>query len=175
MVDHQVIFADPGSEWAAPRFAETVEPVARLAAAFGDRVILTRWVPPAAKTGSWGPYFERWPFADRPATDPVYDLVDSAVALGARHTVTEATFGKWGEQLQAITGPAPHLVLVGVATDCCVVATALPAADAGATVTVVSDASAASTDEGQVRALELMAGFGPQIVVRTADEVLASR
>lgn len=175
VIDHQVIFADPESDWAAPRFAETVDQVARLAEAFGERVVVTRWIPPATKFGSWGPYFQKWAFADRPATDAAFDLVPSAEALGSRHVVTEPTFGKWGAQLQAITGVVPHLVLAGVATDCCVVATAIPAADAGATVTVVSDASAGATDEGQQHVLALMAGFDPQIVVRTTAEVLAER
>lgn len=172
VVDHQTIFADPASPWAAPRFAETVEPVRRLAEAFGERVVTTRWVTPEPKHGSWQAYFERWPFADRPADDPAFDLVETTVALGARHTVTEPAFGKWGQQLRAITGPAPHLVLAGVATDCCVIATAIPAADAGATVTVVSDACAGSSDVGHTRALEVMAAFDPQIVVRSTDEVL---
>ncbi len=30
VIDHQAIFADPSSQWCAPRFVETVGPVARL-------------------------------------------------------------------------------------------------------------------------------------------------
>lgn len=172
VIDHQVIFADRASAWAAPRFAETVEPVRRLAEAFGERVVATRWVTPEPKHGSWRAYFQRWPFADLPPHDRAFDLVDTAAALGARHTVTEPAFGKWGEQLSAITGPAPRLVLAGVATDCCVIATAIPAADAGATVTVVSDACAGSSDDRHAQALDVMAAFDPQIVVRSTAEVL---
>ncbi|USQ76819.1 cysteine hydrolase family protein [Ornithinimicrobium cryptoxanthini] len=173
VVDPQVIFADPESKWAAPRFQKIVEPVRQLAAAFGDRVVITRWVPPEQKVGSWVPYFEQFAFADQPPDHHLFDLVPQAADLGARHTVSEPTFGKWGEQLQAITGPTPHLVLAGVATDCCVISTALPAIDAGAQVTVASDACAGSDDENHQRALDAMGLYAPQLFVVTTAEVLA--
>lgn len=171
VIDAQVVFADPESKWATPRFPEIVEPVRRLAAAFGDRVIVTRWVPPAEKVGSWVPYFEQFAFADQPPDHRLFDLVPEAADLGARHTVSEPTFGKWSEQLRALTGPTPHLVLAGVATDCCVLSTALPAIDAGAQVTVVSDACAGSDDTSHQRALDVMALYAPQLFVLTTDEV----
>lgn len=173
VVDPQVIFADPASGWSAPRWPQIVAPIRRLMAGFGERVVVTRYVPPTEKTGSWGPYFERWAFADVPADDPTYAIVPEIAELNPPHMVTEPTFGKWGDQLRALVGPTPHLVLAGVATDCCVISTALPAADAGARVTVVSDACAASGVAGHERALVLMNGFDPQIVVRSTDEVLA--
>lgn len=172
VIDPQVIFADPSSEWCAPRFAEIVEPVRLLAEAFGDRVIVTRWVPPETKVGSWVPYFQHFPFADEAPDHPLFDLVPAAADLGARHTLAEPTFGKWGEQLRAITGPTPHLVLTGVATDCCVISTALPAVDAGASVTVVSDACAGSDDTDHQRALDVMALYVPQLAVATSRELL---
>lgn len=52
-------------------------------------------------------------------------------------------------------------------------ATALPAADGGASVTVVGDACAGSDDTAHRRALEAMAVFDPQIRVRSTAEVLA--
>lgn len=174
VIDPQVIFADPSSQWCAPKFEGIVEPVRRLAEAFGERVIVTRWVPPAQKVGSWVPYFEQFPFADEPADHHLFDLVPAAAELAARHTVSEPTFGKWGEQLRAITGPTPHLVLTGVATDCCVISTALPAVDAGAQVTVVSDGCAGSDDTNHQRALDVMALYAPQLFVVTSQEFLDS-
>lgn len=172
VVDPQVIFADPDSTWAAPRFEEIVEPLRRLTTAFGDRVIVTRWVPPQEKVGSWVPYFEQFAFADQPADHQLFELVPAAAELNAPHTVSEPTFGKWGEQLRGITGPTPHLVLSGVATDCCVLSTALPAVDAGAQVTVVSDACAGSDDDNHQRALDAMALYAPQLFVVTSQEFL---
>lgn len=166
VIDAQRIFADPASEWAAPRFAETVAPVRRLVEEHGSRVVQTRWVPPHVKHGSWVPYFETYPFADRSQHDAMFDVVDEVAELRLPYTVSEPTFGKWGEQLRSITGPDAHLVLAGVATDCCVLSTALAAADAGCFVEVVAEACAGSSDEAHERALAAMELYAPQIEIR---------
>ena len=164
VIDPQRVFADPASGWAAPRFAETVEPIHALAAEHGDRVLVTRWVPGAEKPGAWRAYFDAWPFADRPADDPLFDLEPRLAGLTERPTLDAPTFGKWRE-IEAVTGPVPEIVLTGVATDCCVLSTALAAADAGATVTVASAGCAGSSDENHRKALDLMALYAPQITV----------
>ncbi|MGD8150450.1 cysteine hydrolase family protein [Ornithinimicrobium sp. Y1694] len=166
VIDAQRIFADPASQWCAPRFAETVEPIRELVTEHADRVVQTRWVPPPVKRGSWVPYFETFPFADRSPHDPMFDLVDEIADLRLPHTVSEPTFGKWGDQLCGVTGPQAHLVLAGVATDCCVLSTALAAADAGCTVEVVAAACAGSSDEAHDRALAAMELYAPQISIR---------
>ncbi|WXF89963.1 isochorismatase family protein [Curtobacterium flaccumfaciens pv. flaccumfaciens] len=52
-----------------------------------------------------------------------------------------------------------------MSTDCCVLSTALAAADAGATVTVVADACAGASDEDHDRALAVMRLYAPLITV----------
>ena len=66
VIDMQRVFGEPGSLWLAPRFAEIVEPVRRLAEAFGPRVVFTRFVAPAQPHGAWQRYYEQWPFALQP-------------------------------------------------------------------------------------------------------------
>jgi nicotinamidase-related amidase len=57
-----------------------------------------------------------------------------------------------------------------VSTDCCVLSTALAAADDGAWVRVVSDGCAGASDEDHERSLAAMAFYAPQVeVVRSAD------
>ena len=172
VVDAQQIFASPDSAWGSPQWPDAVRNIRRLAPAFGDRVVLTRWVAPAEPEGSWAAYMEAWPFADRPADDPAFALVPEVAGL-SRHVVTEPTFGKWTPQLTALLGPHPEVVLTGVSTDCCVISTVLPAADAGARVTVVTDGCAGSTPENQAAALAVLGLFPPQVELRTVDEVLA--
>jgi len=173
VIDAQRIFASPDSSpWGSPMFGDVIEPVRRLAAAYGrDRTILTRWVPPDPAHGSWAAYLEAWPFARVGADDPLLDLVEDVQGLG-EHVVSAPTFGKWGPDLVALTGPTPHLVVAGVSTDCCVVSTALAAADAGATLTVVTDACAGSTAENHAAALHVMSLYPPQITLSTSAEVL---
>ncbi|GAA5168331.1 cysteine hydrolase family protein [Ornithinimicrobium tianjinense] len=168
IVDAQRVFADPSSPWCAPRFPEIVAPLRELVEEHreDERIVQTRWIPPHVKHGSWVPYFLQYSWADKEPHDPLFDLVDEIEELQLPHTVSEPTFGKWGEQLRGIVGYDAHLVLTGVATDCCVLSTALAAADAGCTVEVVAAACAGSSDEAHGRALEAMKLYAPQITVR---------
>jgi nicotinamidase-related amidase len=69
---------------------------------------------------------------------------------------------------------AGGMVLTGVSTDCCVLATAVAAADAGVHVKVVADACAGITDADHQRALDVMALFAPMIEITTVEQILAS-
>lgn len=173
VIDPQVIFAEPSSAWASPMFPEAMANIARLAPAFDGRVLVTRWVPAEHKRGSWQAYFEAWPFADKPANDPLFDLVPEAAALTTHPTLDLPTFGKWGPEIEARIGIETRIVLTGVSTDCCVISTALAGADAGASITIVSDACAGSTEENHASALAVMSLYPPQLRVCTTDEALA--
>ena len=76
VVDVQHVFADPGSPWGAPRFAEVHPAIRRLTAAFAGRVVHTRFVAPAEPTGAWVPYYAQFPFALQPPDAPLYALLD---------------------------------------------------------------------------------------------------
>lgn len=174
VIDPQVIFASAESDWGSPFFGDAMANIAKLAEAFGDRVLLTRWLPTADRGTSWGEYFAAWPFADQPATDALFDLVPEAQGVSDLPTLDLPTFGKWGEDIEARLGRAPHVVLCGVSTDCCVVSTALAAADAGAFVTIAADACAGSTAENHTAAVQVMSLYPPQLTVSSTAEVLES-
>jgi len=165
IIDPQAIFASPAtSPWGSPLWAGVEPRIAALAAAYGpDRTIVTRFVADPGLGGSWTPYYREWPFALVPDTDPLYAVVP-ALAGVARQTVTAGTFGKWGV-LEPLVGARAKIALTGVSTDCCVLSTALPAADAGASVRVIAQACAGSSVANHERALGAMALFGPQIVI----------
>jgi nicotinamidase-related amidase len=164
-IDLQRVFAEPPSPWASPRFGEALAVTRSLLERFEGRVVFTRFEPAAVQDGSWADYYEAWPFALDPSTS--YDLV---LDPGTAPVVTRPTMGKYGAELLAATGGSRNLVLAGVSTDCCVLSTALAAADDGAWVRVVGDACAGATDEDHARSLAAMAFYGPQItIVEAAD------
>lgn len=169
VIDLQHVFADPDSDWSTPRFAEIVEPIERLAAAFEPDVTFTRFVADPTPHGAWRAYYDQWPFALVPEDDPLYAL---APPFAGRPTLDATTFGKWGPALAERVGD--EIVLAGVSTDCCVISTALPAADSGVHVLVASDACAGATDESHAQALAIMALYAPLIEVRTTTELLGS-
>jgi nicotinamidase-related amidase len=168
VVDLQHVFVDATSPWGAPRCGEVQPRIRRLVAAFGERVVFTRFVAPARPTGTWAAYYERFPWALQPPDAPLYDLVDDPAGAPV---VTATTFGKWGPELAGTVGDGP-VTVAGVATDCCVVSTVLPAADAGVPVRVVTDACAGSTDDEHERALHLMGLYAPLVELTTTADLL---
>lgn len=171
-IDMQQIFGEPSSQWFTPKFAQASSGIERLRPAFDDRQVFTRFVAPPQPVGAWVPYYEQWPFAMVSHTDPLYDLVPP---FGDAETViTRRTFGKWDDDFHAAIGGSFEIVLTGVSTDCCVISTALAAADAGVHVRVAADACAGLSDADHQRALDAMALYAPLIEVTTVDDVLAS-
>jgi nicotinamidase-related amidase len=174
VVDMQRIFRDADSPWATPGFDELAEAITRLVGAFEDRVVFTRFIVPERYEGSWVPYYELWSEVTKPGRRDWMDLAEPYASWEPR-TLDKTTFSKWGPELEAAAGAAKTLVLCGVATDCCVIATAIAAADAGMFVRVVADACRGVDEAAHERALGLAAGFAPQIVVSTLEEELNLR
>ena len=170
-IDMQNVFAAADSPWRTPRFPDVVGPIRELATAFGANTVFTRFVAPAEPTGAWRPYYAQWPFALQPPDAPLWNVVDELADLAGR-TLSAPTFSKW-RQLSAVLAPGGRLVLCGVSTDCCVLSTALEAADAGAEVLVVEDACAGLDDNTHAKALELMDLYAPLVRVVDLAEGLA--
>ncbi len=156
VIDPQRIFADPDSDWGSPMWADAVASHQRAPAAVrgpDDRHALGA----ARGVRAWdlGRLHEglavRRPSGVGPVLRPRRRPVDAADA----RVVDAPTFGKW-DVLAPDRGEAAELVVTGVSTDCCVISTVLPGADAGATITVVTDACAGSTPDAAARA-----GQGP--------------
>lgn len=130
----------------SPLWADVEPRVVALAEAFGRERTVDRLVADPGLGGSWGSYYDEWGFALVLDDDPLYAVVP-ALRSAAGHGVTAGTFGKWNADLRRIVGAQPRMALAGVSTDCCVIATALPDADAGASVRVMAAACAGSTAE----------------------------
>ena len=170
VVDMQELFHEAASPWLVPGFDELTDPIGRLVPAFGDRVVNTRFVLPAAIDGSWRPYYEAFDAVTRPENAGWFELA-GPYRSWAGHVVERSTFNAWGE-LRRVAGDPPTIVLCGVATDCCVISTALPAADAGASVRVVDDACRGSSAKAHEAAISVLAGYAPQIAITTVDAEL---
>jgi nicotinamidase-related amidase len=174
LIDMQRIFGEPASDWYTPGFADAEAGAVRLRQLFPGRTALTRFVAPESPEGAWIPYYEQWPFALDPANADLYDLVP-ALPPGDAVLIDRPTFGKWDADTSAALGGTRDIVLAGVSTDCCVLSTALAAADAGVRVRVVADACAGLSVIDHRRALDAMALYAPLIEITTIENVLAER
>lgn len=167
VIDLQHVFGDPASGWFCPRFEEILPPIARLVAAYAPAVTFTRFVAPAEPVGAWQEYYEQWPWALQPASSALYSLVEP---YAGRPTFDASTFGKWSPELAKLVGS--EIVVAGVSTDCCVLSTVLPAADAGVKVRIAADACAGATDQTHRQALELIGLYAPLVEVQTTAELV---
>jgi nicotinamidase-related amidase len=168
VIDMQNVFADADSPWCAPRLPEILDPIDRLVEAYAPDVVFTRFLAPAEPAGAWRAYYEQWSFALQPPHARAYQLIDR-YAAHARSTVDATTFGKWGPELAGRVGSG-EMVLAGVATECCVLATAVAAADAGVRVRVVADACAGADDVSHEQALGVLRLLTPLVEVVTLAE-----
>jgi len=170
VIDMQRVFGDLDSPWLTPRFAEVVGPIQRLARAYQPRVVFTRFVAPGVPTGAWRRYYEQWPFALQPPDARIYQLVDEFAGYPSQ-TLDATTFGKWNGRLSAMVAGG-RLMLAGVSTDCCVLSTALAAADDGVSVHVVAEACAGLTDESHAKALDILRLYSPLVEVVSLAEAM---
>lgn len=168
VVDMQSVFAEADSPWHVPGFDAALAACRDLVDAHRGPVALSRFVPPPQPTGAWADYYGAWPFAADTA-DPRWDLVPELAQTP--HPVCDApTMGKWTAEVAAALGGPETLLLAGVATECCVLATALAAADAGVRVRLVAEACAGGTDADHDAALRVSGAFAPLVqVVRAAE------
>ena len=138
VIDRQRVFCESDwSTWACAdhTYDSTTEAFTKLAKAYGNRVIYTRYVAPLKPENAWVDYFKDWP---------------QFLVKGECHKIT----------------------ICGVATDCCVLTTALAAADNGVAVRIAEDACAGSTPENHKLALKTMELFTPLITVCSTSEIL---
>lgn len=167
VVDMQDVFRHPESPWRTASFDDAADGIDRLLDAFDDRVRFTRFVPPATTPGSWGPYYETFAEVLREDRAGWWHL---AAPYGERaaagpETVVRSTFSAWDERLRDAAGDGGTIVLCGVATDCCVISTALAAVDDGAFVRIAADACGGSNETSHEAALAVMRNYGPQIEI----------
>ena len=170
VVDMQRAFLESRSRWCTVGGGRALVALGGLVAAFGYRVVHTRFVPPVTPSGSWVEYYNGfWPFALDPANADLWSL---GVPWGVRACVDSGRFSKW-EALLEYWGATPRGVVVcGVATDVCVLATCLAAVDDAVPVMLVEDACAASTRAAHGRGVDWLRARRGQVGVCQAVDLL---
>ncbi|MHC6231944.1 cysteine hydrolase family protein [Arthrobacter sp. MMS24-T111] len=169
VIDMQRAFRDEG-QWQVPRYNEVVSVIEWLQQELGSGTVFTRFVRDEAEHGAWAAYYQRWNEMRHPADAKTWDITMDVPNTAT--VVNAPTFSKWGPQLAALIPEGTEMVLTGVATDCCVLSTALGAIDAGRFITVISDACAAVSDEAQQQTLALLELLPPMCEVMTSEQFL---
>ena len=171
VIDMQPAFGSQASPWFVPGYADCAENVAGLVESFQKRVLFTRFVPPVSPQGSWRSYYDQHGFALESFNQDLWELDPR---WEGRSSIASHRFAKWREAAELVPANA-NLVICGVATDCCVLGTVLEACDEGRSVQLVSDASAAATNDLHNAALTIFADRREQLTVTNTQKVICER
>jgi nicotinamidase-related amidase len=103
--------------------------------------------------------------------DPVWDLTFPRPP--SVRVITRPTFSKWDKELEDLIPRSADVVICGVSTETCVLATALGAVDSGRRVVVVPTACAGATAALHDAALEVLRSFAPNVTLTDVEGALA--
>jgi nicotinamidase-related amidase len=182
VVDMQRIFAElPG--WRVDTLPRIVPAVKRLALRHPERTVFTRFLTAksAGKAkGAWQHYYLHWSTATRERLAPgMLDLIEplAAVAHGSEvcNKTTYSPFenGSFGRALRR--RDTDTLVVAGVETDVCVLATVLGAVDRGLRVVIATDAVTSGCLPGHDCVLQVMLPrHDRQVELATTRQILAA-
>ena len=181
VVDMQRVFQE-ATPWRVPGFDDILPAVERLATWDQARTLFTRfWTPavPEDARGWWRQYYRRWPEVTLKRLPPDrFELVEPLRRLAPAAVVDKDTFSAFaapGFAMALGRLGADTLVLAGVETDVCVLATALDAVDLGYRAVVVRDATASAAPEAHTAMVKTVyPRYEPQIQVATTEEVLTA-
>jgi nicotinamidase-related amidase len=182
VIDMQRLFADH-PDWAVKDIGRIRREVQWLAERKPGRTFWTRFIPAqnaAAAVGSWRKYYEAWPTATLEGGGAGYvDLLPEHRTLAGKAAIFDkSTFSAFSNQAFAATlqgADADTLILSGVETDVCVLATALDAIDAGFFVVLAHDALTSFSPEAHQAVLAVIAPrFAPQMTVMNHSELEAA-
>ena len=173
IIDMQNIFVDGAGAWEVVGYKEAEGLIEKIRADFPGKTVVTKFVADPKELGIWSKYYDTYPSTRLPEDHQMWDLT---IDLGPGDTlISVPTFSKWGSELSEIVGQNNRIIMVGVATDCCVISTALGAIDAGREVIVIEDACAGTSRTNHSKTMEIMGLLGPMIRVISASEILGSR
>lgn len=179
-IDVQQMFAEQ-TAWHVPWMKRVLPTILRIACAFPERTVFTRFIPPMRAEeakGVWRQYYRRWDEFTRERLPPhLLELLPELIELVPPAQVVDKHF------YSPFAEPHLHqclqdrgidsLVISGGETDVCVLAAVLDAVDLGYRVIVAADALCSVSDEAHDNLLQLFNNrFRQQIEVASSEAIL---
>lgn len=181
-IDMQRVFLEPGP-WYGEACLGVLDPIRRLAETGPWPTLWTRFMTaetPEAAAGSWRRYYRHWhAVTQAEAGSAVLDLHPDLAGLAAPDTVfdkmTHDAFDA-AAFVDAVASRQPSaLILSGIETDVCVLATAMSAVDLGYRVVIATDAVASSMADSHRACLDhVYPRFDQQIELAPVERILAT-
>jgi nicotinamidase-related amidase len=177
VVDMQELFRSH-PDWGTQALTDIIPAIRRLLSARPDRAYFSRFVParnPEQAAGAWQRYYRRWASVTLENIDPVtVDVVPELHSWVKRVGDKSGYSAMANPDLRKAALDSHCVILTGVETDVCVLATAIDAMEAGLRVVLAIDALASSSQTCHAKALDILHDrFDEQIEVATVDQILA--
>lgn len=163
--------------WGCLRTTSCAEVVAGLLdAGTCDNAVFTEYLAPEYPVGTWVTYNEV--NAEVNADEWLNEIVDQLKPYAEKYPLySKSTYSSFGNpDFKALMARAGRIVLAGVVSECCVLATAIDAIDTGTPVVYLTDACSGCSEEKEQMVEALIAGFSPtHTAVMTSQEYTALR
>ena len=178
VVDMQELFRSH-PEWGTQALTGIVPPILRLLAAKPDNAWFSRFIPAQRADqadGTWQRFYRRWHSVTLDQLEPGQIDVIHELRPWAKRAVDKSGFSALGNaELHKAAHAAGQVILSGVETDVCVLATAFDAMEAGLRVILATDALTSASRSCHAKALDIVHDrFDEQIEVATVDQILAA-
>ncbi|MBR0137470.1 MAG: cysteine hydrolase [Erysipelotrichaceae bacterium] len=163
VIDMQNAYTSNGP-WACPKMEEAAGNIIRLIESGKfSRIIFTRFDAPAAPVGTWKDYNEinREVNEDEqmnkilPRLQPYADKYP----LYSKSTYSSLTVPQIQEEVNRCIEDGSSVVLTGVVSECCVLATALQAVDMGCPVIYITDGCAGVSEQTEQAVIDVLRGL----------------
>jgi nicotinamidase-related amidase len=178
VVDMQELFRSH-PEWGTQALTGIIPPIQRLLKAKPANAWFSRFIPAQRAeqaSGTWQRYYHRWHSVtldqlDAAQVDVVHELKPWAKRVGDKPGYSALA----SAEIRAAAIAAGDVILTGVETDVCVLATAIEAMEAGLRVVLAADALTSSSLSCHAKALDILHDrFDEQIEVASVDQILAA-
>lgn len=177
VVDMQELFRSH-PEWGTEALTQIIPAIQRLLTARPERAYFSRFMPArdaGQASGAWQRYYRRWASVTLDRLQPAQLEVVHELRPWAKRVGNKSGYSALANvELRDAAIAAREVILTGVETDVCVLATAIDAMEAGLRVILATDALTSSSPACHAKALDILHDrFDEQIEVATVDQVLA--
>jgi nicotinamidase-related amidase len=181
-VDMQLMFA-VGTKWSTPAIWDAVPAIKSICNRFAEKTIFTRFICPhdlGETRGQWTRFYAESSSMLCSAMDPAMlgllpELVEFSPPAAIVDRPVFSAFASPELRRLLAAGTVDTLVISGIETDVCVLATTLSAVDLGYRVILVRDALTSSNAEGQQAAINaLFPRFDQQIELIDSETLLGN-
>lgn len=174
VVDMQNVYLE-GQPWACTRTSLCAENIIKLIDCV-DNVVFTEYLAPENPTGCWVDYNEL--YADINSNEWYNAVLDSLQPYTDIYPVYDkSTYSSYGnEDFKHLTLKADRVIITGVMSECCILATVVDAIDTGVPLVYITDACSGSTEEYEKQTESIVSFASPlHTLLMTTDEYIASK